>query len=292
MMTGFRRSRVARVLHSHLHYLETGHGRPVLLLHGNPTSSFLWRHVLERAGDSPGHRWIAPDLIGMGGSGKPDIDYRLADHIEFVEAFVDGLGLAELVLVAHDWGVAIALDLLRRRPELVRGVAFMETHLRAVPSWEAFDSGGRTLFGQLRTPGVGEQLALEDNVFIDTLLPAALTNATNVELSAYAEPYPTPASRRPLLQWAREIPIGGEPADVAARFAANLENLVDSDVPKLLLHADPGMLVGPDLVAWCRANLSSITVVDVGGPAGHFLPEDRPAEVADALIEWVQSLDP
>ncbi len=100
------------------------------------------------------------------------------------------------------------------------------------------------------------------------------------------------ASRCPLLQWAREIPIGGEPADVAARFAANLANLVDSDVQKLLLHAEPGMLVGPDVVDWCRASLSRLTVVDVGGPAGHFLPEDRPTEVAEAVVGWVESLDP
>ena len=286
------RSAVVRVLSSHLHYLEVGDGLPVLLLHGNPTSGFLWRHVLERAGDTSGHRWIAPDLIGMGASGKPDIDYRLADHVEFVEAFVDVLGLADLVIVAHDWGVAIALDLLRRRPEIVRGVAFMETHLRPVPSWEAFDTGGRTLFGQLRTPGVGEQLALEDNIFINTLLPGALVNPTEAVLSTYREPYATLESRRTLLQWAREIPIAGEPAEVAARFEANVANLVASDVPKLLLHAEPGMLVGPDVVGWCRANLSRLAVVDVGGPAGHFLPEDRPAEVAAALIEWVTSLDP
>jgi haloalkane dehalogenase len=282
---------VVRVLSSHLHYLEVGDGRPVLLLHGNPTSGFLWRHVLERAGDTSGHRWIAPDLIGMGASGKPDIGYRLADHIAFVEAFVDVLGLGDLIIVAHDWGVAIALDLLRRRPELVRGIAFMEAHLRPLPGWDSFDEGGRELFRRLRTPGVGEQLALEENFFIDTLLPTALINATDLELATYGDPYTTPESRRPLLQWAREIPIGGEPADVAARFSANLANLVDSDVPKLLLHAEPGVLVGPDVVDWCRANLSRLTVADVGGPAGHFLPEDRPAEVAAALIEWVQSLD-
>jgi haloalkane dehalogenase len=134
-------------------------------------------------------------------------------------------------------------------------------------------------------------LALEDNIFIDTLLPGALMNPAEAILSTYREPYSTVESRRPLLRWAREIPIAGEPADVAARFEANVANLVASDVPKLLLHAEPGMLVGPDLVDWCQANLARLTVVDVGGPAGHFLPEDRPAEVAAALIEWVQSLE-
>lgn len=278
-----------RVLGSSLHYRECGDGPPVLLLHGNPTSGFLWRHLLERA-ETTGRRWIAPDLIGMGSSGKPDIAYRLADHIAFVDAFVDSLGLAGLTVVAHDWGVAIALDLLRRRPELVGRVAFMEAHLRPLPSWDSFDKGGRELFGRLRTAGVGEQLALEENFFIETLLPAALARPlTSEEVAAYSAPYPDPPSRRPLLQWAREIPIAGEPADVAALFELNLANLTASDVPKLLLHAPPGVLVGPETVEWCRDNLPNLTIVDVGGPAGHFLPEDRPLEVATAIADWLAS---
>ncbi len=269
-----------------MHYREGGDGPPVLLLHGNPTSGFLWRHLLQR--DDSGHRWIAPDLIGMGDSGKPDIDYRLADHIAHMDAFVDTLGLTELTVVAHDWGVAIALDLLRRRPDLVRGLAFMEAHLRPLAGWDGLDEGGRELFGRLRTPGIGEQLALEENFFIETLLPSALAQPlTEAELAVYALPYPDAASRRPLLQWAREIPIAGEPPDVADLFNQNLASLVESEVPKLLVHASPGVLVPRGTVDWCRAHLANLTVVDVGGPAGHFLPEDRPGEVAEAIVEWL-----
>ena len=279
------------VLGSVMAYREEGEGRPVLLLHGNPTSSFLWRHVLQRAArsDSTGHRWIAPDLIGMGASGRPESRYRLTDHLAFVDAFVDALDLTDLVLVGHDWGVAIALDWLRRHPRDARGVAMMEGHLRPLPGWDAFDEGGRALFQQLRTPGAGEQLALVENFFLDTLLPAALTaRLTADELAAYRAPYPDPQSRRPLLQWAREIPIAGTPADTSRLMAAAADHLTTADLPTLLLVGQPGVLVTPDTVTWCRDHLAHLTVHDVGGPAGHFLPEDRPDQVGDALHQWVQ----
>jgi haloalkane dehalogenase len=274
-------------------YREVGAGRPVLLLHGNPTSSFLWRHVLRRAA-SPGGaglRWIALDLIGMGGSGKPDLAYRLVDHIAYVDAFIETLELSDVVLVGHDWGVTIALDRLRRHPEDVRAVALMEGHLRPLPDWDAFDEGGKDLFQRLRTPGVGEQMVLEENFFLDTLLPAALTTAPDTTFMAeYREPFGDPTSRRPLLQWAREVPVAGVPPDAHHLMAAAAEHLVTTTTPTLLLHGDQGVLVTADTVAWCHRHLRNLTVHDVGGPAGHFLPEDRPHDVADALVSWVELL--
>jgi haloalkane dehalogenase len=331
--------RTVRVLDSTMAYREAGAGPPILLLHGNPTSSWLWRHVLDRAaagppaagppavgppgaglpaaglpaaglpaagppaaglpGDGPpaagssfaGCRWIAVDLIGMGGSGPSGRGYRLADHIAYVDGFIEALGLRRPVLVGHDWGVAIALDRLRRHPEEVRGVAFMEGHLRPLPGWDAFDEGGRELFQRLRTPGVGERMVLDENFFIDTLLPAGLVRRlAEDELAAYRAPYPDPASRLPLLQWAREIPVGGEPAGVAARMDAAITYFYASRVPKLLLHPNPGVIITAATVAWCRASLPSLTVTEIDGPAGHFLPEDRPGEVAFALRDWVALL--
>lgn len=274
------------VLGSHMAYRAVGDGPPVVLLHGNPTSSHLWRHVLARAG--AGHRWVAPDLIGMGASGRPDIAYALADHLAYVEGFLDALGLDRPIVAGHDWGVAIALSLLGRRP--VRGVAIMEGHLRPLPGWDAFDDGGRELFQRLRTPGVGERMALDDNFFLDTLLPAAMP--ASADLAPYRAPYPTPASRRPLLAWARQIPVGGEPAGAAALMAAAADHLTTTDVPVLLVHGEPGVLVTAETVAWCRSQVRNLTVADVGGPAGHFLPEDRPREVAEALTAWVGSVPP
>ncbi|SDS38182.1 haloalkane dehalogenase [Friedmanniella luteola] len=273
-------------------YREAGAGRPVLLLHGNPTSSFLWRHVLRRAaaGEPGAGRWIAPDLIGMGSSGKPDLAYTFADHALFVDGFIEALGLTDLVLVGHDWGVALAVDRARRHP-VVRGLALMEGHLRPLPGWEAFDEGGRQLFQQLRAPGTGERMVLQENFFLDTLLLAALLRPLGPdELAVYRAPYPDPAARRPLLQWARAIPVAGEPDDVTRRLTAGAQHLATTSVPTLLLHGDPGVLVTADTVTWWRRHVPALTVADVGGPAGHFLPEDRPEAVADALLAWVQDL--
>lgn len=286
------RSRTVDVLGSRMHYRETGGGNPVVLLHGNPTSSWLWRHVLHHgAAAAPGTRWIAPDLIGMGASATPDLPCSLADHIAHVDGFVEALGLDDVVLVGHDWGVAIAMDHLRRHPAKVRGIALMEGHLRPLPGWEAFDDGGRDLFQRLRTPGVGEQVVLEEDFFLKTLLPAALVRPLDSEeLSVYRTPYPDAASRRPLLAWARQIPIAGEPAAAAQTVQLAVEHLQETEVPVLLVHGQPGVLVGEAVLAWCREHIRSLEVVDVGGPAGHFLPEDRPEQVAQALAGWVGAL--
>lgn len=272
-----------QVLDSTMRYAETGTGRPVLLLHGNPTSSYLWREVVPRL---PGRR-IALDLIGMGGSGKPDIGYRLADHIRYVEAFTDAVGLDDFVLAAHDWGVAIGFEYLRRHPGRVAAFAFMEGHVRPVPGWHRFDEGGREIFQALRTPGVGERMVLEENFMIDKLLPGGMhRDLTEAELAVYREPYPDARSRRPLLQWAREIPVEGEPADVAELLTEALEHAAGTPIPKLLVHGEPGAVIDAENVEWCRSRLPGLEVAGVG-TASHFLPEDRPAEVADALASWI-----
>lgn len=271
--------------HPPLHHIETGAGTPVVFLHGNPTSSHLWRGVLPLL--PPGLRLIAPDLIGMGASDKPAIDYTLPQHIAYVEDLLDALELTGVVLVAHDWGVAISLDLLRRHPGRFTGFAFMEGHLRPLAGWDAFDAGGRDLFRRLREPGTGERMVLEENFLVETLLPNAVTRPLAPDdLDAYRRPYPDPPSRRPLLQWTREIPIGGQPAHSAEILGRGWEHLCASPVPKLLIHARPGAVVTPATVDECRASLPNLTTYDAG-PGGHFLPEDAPSEVATALTRWL-----
>ena len=263
-----------------------GTGRPVVFLHGNPTSSFLWRKVVPRL-LGPDRRLVLVDLVGMGDSGKPPIEYRLTDHIDHVDALLDALDLPAVDLIAHDWGVAIAFACLHRHPERVRSLAFMEGHLRPLPGWDAFDEGGRDLFRRLRTPGVGEQMVLADNFFIETLLPAAIRGLTAEELTAYAAPYPTPESRRPLLQWARQIPVAGDPADVATLLPRAVAAAARASVPLLLVRARPGAVVGDDAVAWLTGHLPALTVAEVG-PAGHFVPEDRPGPLAEVLDDWLR----
>ena len=258
-----------------LHHRESGTGPPVVFLHGNPTSSYLWRDIRPVL---TGHRSIAVDLIGMGDSAKPDIAYRLTDHIAYVEAFLDELGLRNVTVVAHDWGCAIALGLSRRRPDLVGALALMEGHLRPLPDWTTVE-----VFRAIREPGVGERMVLGENFLLDTLLPAALPGS---DLSEYRRPYPDPASRRPLLRWTREIPVAGDPPEVAELLTAGWAALAQRQIPKLLLYATPGAVIGADVVRWAVETQPGLATVHVGA-GGHFLPEERPDEVAAALFEWL-----
>lgn len=277
------------VLGTSMHGREVGAGDPVLFLHGNPTSSFLWRNVLGPVAAS-GRRCLALDLVGMGGSGKPASAYRLADHVAHVDAAVDALGLSDVTLVGHDWGAVIALDHARRFPHRVRGVAFLEGHLHPVDRWDDLDEGARGLFGALRTPGVGERMAIEENALVETVLPAGMLRTLSpAEWDAYRAPFRDPADRLPLWRWPLEIPIEGEPADVAALVRANQGVIADPAMPTLLLHGRPGAVVGAAEVAWCRTHGRAQTVADVG-PGIHFLPEDAPDGIAAALVGWLDGL--
>ena len=261
-------------------------GRPVVLLHGNPTSSHLWRHALSAAEQAADLRsWTAIDLIGMGRSGKPDCPHPI-DHSRYLNACLDALQIDDVTLVGHDWGAALAVDWARRHPHRVRSVAVMETHLRPLRSWSDLDEGGRNLFQRLRSTPTGEDMVVRDNFFLDTLLPAALPQLDQTDLTVYRKPFRDSASRRPLLQWARQIPVAGEPPDTAATLQANLDFLSGTALPVTLFHAAPGVLITADTVQWFRKVVPHARIVDVGGPAGHFLPEDRPAHLAAALLEW------
>jgi haloalkane dehalogenase len=279
------RSRTVAVLGSWLHYLEWGDGAPIVFLHGNPTSSYLWRHILPYA--APHGRCLAVDLIGMGRSGKPSIVYRLRDHIAYIDAFIDALGLDDITFVMHDWGVALGLHYLTRHPTRTRAVAFMEGHLHPIARWDDFDAGARSMFAALRREPDGRRLVIEENFLIEKVLPSGMHHAlTAAEWEAYRAPYLAPPSREPLWRWPQEIPIAGEPIDVRAIVSGYQAYLPESGIPKLLIHAQPGAVIGAAEVAWCEAMLSNLTVVDVGAGI-HFLPEDQPDAIGVALARWL-----
>ncbi|MBK3577080.1 haloalkane dehalogenase [Streptomyces sp. MBT65] len=281
-------SHVTRVLDSTMSHRESGTGAPIVFLHGNPTSSYLWRNVLPRVTSG---RLLAPDLIGMGASGKPDIAYSFADQARYLDAWFDALGLRDAVLVGHDWGGALAFDWAARHPDRVRGIAFMETIVKPM-TWEEFPEGGRELFRAIKTAVVGEAMILDENAFIEQALPAAsATPLTPADLTAYREPYPTPESRRPLLRWARSMPLGGEPADVVTRIEAYDHWLKSSpDVPKLLLTfaPGPGAMTHEEVVSWCADNIAALEIEHADTVAGHHTPEDRPEVIAGAISAWVE----
>jgi haloalkane dehalogenase len=272
---------------SFMAYTEVGAGGvPVVFLHGNPTSSYLWRKVVPQVAGQA--RCLAPDLIGMGASGKPDIGYSFADHVRYLDAWFEALALAEVVIVGHDWGGALGMDWAARHPGRVRGVALIETFLRPM-RWEEFPPQGAELFRSFRSPK-GEEMILQNNLFIEFNLPRGVTGGLAADdHDVYRAPYPDPASRKPLLVWPREIPIDGEPADVHERMLTYGRWMADTpQVPKLLMTIEPGVGMGsPEMAAWAKDTFASVEVESVG-PGGHHAPEDQPEAIGSAVARWLR----
>jgi haloalkane dehalogenase len=279
------------VLDSFMVFRDVGAGADVVFLHGNPTSSRVWRDVLPHVAER--RRGLAPDLIGMGESGKPDIPYRFADHARYLDAWFEALALGEVVLVGYDWGGSLAMDWAARHPDRVRGLVVFETFLRPL-DWNEWSPRGEELFRALRTPGVGEKMVLEQNEFLARSLSNGIQRRIgDDERAAYNSPYADPASRRPLLQWTREIPVAGEPPDVTAVVSRYDIWLASTPaVPKLLLSFDPpserqpSPTGSPAMVEWARANVTALEVVALGS-AGHHAPEDLPHEIGTAIVAWL-----
>jgi haloalkane dehalogenase len=271
-------------LDSTMHYEEAGAGDPIVLLHGNPTSSFLWRKVIPgMAGEG---RVLAPDLIGMGRSGKPDIGYRFVEHARYLDAWFDALALERVTLVGHDWGGGLGFHWARRHHDRVTAMAFMETIVRPT-SWAEFPEAAREIFQGFRTPGTGEQLVLEQNMFVEAVLPGAMLHQlTAEEMDAYREPFREPSHRVPTLTWPRELPIDGEPADVVELVNSYDRWLASSeDVPKLLLTFEPGAIMSAPVVRWCQENIAALEVANAGQGI-HFVQEDEPDSIARIVSEW------
>jgi haloalkane dehalogenase len=279
--------RIMKALDSTIAYVDTGAGDPVVFLHGNPTSSYLWRNVIphvERVA-----RCLAPDLIGMGESGKAaGGSYRFADHARYLDAWFGALGLDQRVtVVVHDWGSALGFDWACRHPASVRGLAYMEAIVQPL-TWDQWPGAARAIFQALRSPA-GEEMVLQKNVFVERILPASvLRGLTEAEMAVYRRPYREPGeSRRPTLTWPREIPIDGEPADVVAVVARYSRWLAASDVAKLFVNAEPGVILTGAQRQYCRTwpNQHEITV-----RGSHFIQEDSPTEIGHAVAQFVSQL--
>ena len=276
-----------QVLGKKMAYVELGKGDPIVFQHGNPTSSYLWRNIMPRL-ESLG-RCIALDLIGMGDSEKltpsgPD-RYTFAEHRRYFDAALEALGVTKNVtLVIHDWGSALGFDWANRHRDAVRGICYMEAIVRPV-TWTDWPEAARAVFQGFRSPA-GETMVLEQNVFIERVLPGSiLRKLTQEEMAVYRRPFAEPGeARRPTLSWPRQIPIEGEPADVVAIANAYAEWLAASPLPKLFINADPGaILIGPQR-EMCRRwpNQREVTV-----RGSHFIQEDSPDEVGLAIAEWL-----
>ena len=278
------RARV-RVLDTEMAYVDTGAGDPIVFLHGNPTSSYLWRNVIPHVAGE--HRCLAPDLVGMGDSGKaPAGTYRFVDHTRYLDGWFEALGLSRnVVLVVHDWGSALGFHWARRHPESVKGVAYMEAIVRPV-TWQEWPEAARRVFQGMRSPA-GEEMVLQKNVFVERILPASVVRGlTPEEMDRYRTPYREAGeSRRPTLTWPREIPVDGEPADVVRIVKEYGEWLAKSPIPKLFINANPGSILVGAQREFCRRwpNQREVTV-----RGSHFVQEDSPNEIGWALADFVR----
>jgi haloalkane dehalogenase len=274
-----------RTIDTEMSYVTVGTGHPIVFLHGNPTSSYLWRNIIPHVVE---FGWcLAPDLVGMGQSApSPDGAYRFLDHARYLDAWFDALGLRENVtLVLHDWGSALGFYWASRHPERVRAIAYMESILYP-REWEDLPPSRAPLFRDLRAEK-GERMILDDNFFIEVLLPKLIIRPlTETEMEAYRRPFQTRSSRLPTLAWPRELPIGGEPADVVAIVETYGRWLLESPLPKLFINAEPGsMLIGRSR-DFCRRfpNQQEITVSGL-----HFIQEDCPGEIGAALARFISA---
>jgi haloalkane dehalogenase len=271
-------------------YVEVGEGDPIVFLHGNPTSSYLWRNVMPHC--SGLGRCLAPDLIGMGDSDKlPDSgpgSYRFVEHRDYLDGWFESVAATRgVTMVVHDWGSALGFHRAHRFPDQIKGLAYMEAIVRPV-GWDDWPEAARRVFSGFRSPA-GEEMVLEKNIFVEAVLPGSIMRTlTDEEMAEYRRPYLDPGeSRRPTLTWPREIPIDGDPADVATIVSAYGEWLAGSEVPKLFVNAEPGaILTGPQR-DFCRTwpNQTEATVSGI-----HFIQEDSASDIGAAIAGWYAGL--
>ncbi len=269
-------------------YAELGSGAPVLFLHGNPTSSYLWRNIMPHVSDL--YRAIAPDLIGMGDSDKlvnPGTDsYTFKEHRTYLDGFIDAIVPdGAVTLVIHDWGSALGFDWARRNPDRVKGICFMEGIVGPVKSWDHWNEQAKGVFQGLRS-AAGEDMILKKNIFIERILPGSiLRKLADEEMEVYRRPFANPGEgRRPTLTWPRQIPIEGEPEDVNRIVTDYAAWLPGTEFPKLFINAEPGAILLDHARAFVRS-WKNVTEVTVKG--SHFIQEDSPHEIGEALRNWL-----
>lgn len=281
--------RFVTVLGHKMHYLEAGnHGSTVLFLHGMPTSSYLWRHVIEQI--APQAHCIAVDLIGMGQSDRPDIDYRVFDHIDYFNGFVEALGLTDITLVMHGWGSVIGFAFAQQHPEKIRAMAFYESHLRAPQNEEMLSLPVQQLASLLAHDDASYTAVVEHDYLVEKLLPrGALTKLPEDAMHQYRQPFATVESRKPLWQYVLDLPLGKQSTDVSQLINSYSHWLQTTRIPKLLMYAWPGFITTMQTVSWAKEAFPALTSVDVGEGL-HFIQESNPEAFCHAFLAWFMHL--
>ncbi|KAH8894651.1 alpha/beta-hydrolase [Thozetella sp. PMI_491] len=277
-----------QVLDSHIAYVDVGNSTAsaTVFLHGNPTSSYLWRNVIPHV--SSKSRCIAPDLIGFGDSGKvPGLAYRVADQQRYLDAFLDAVLPTETItLVLHDWGSALGFDWARRHQGRVVGLCFMEFVVPA-DSWDVFPPEVAANFRPFRDPKLGRQLLIDQNIFVEKVLPGSvIRKLTEVEMAHYRQPFLDPASREPVWRFPNEIPIAGEPADVWDKVQLYMAWLFETNIPKLFFWVSPGVIITPDTAEKFMQKLRNTRGVYLGA-GRHYVQEDHPHAIGREIAQWL-----
>lgn len=283
-------SKFMDVLGSKMHFIDEGEGDPILFLHGNPTSSYLWRNIIPFL--RPQGRVIAVDLIGLGKSDKPDIDYRFQDHSRYLEKFIELLGLKNITFVIHDWGSVLGLHYASRYEENVRGVAFMEAFVPPNVPFASYNSMGRIapLFQKMRDPEVGPDMILEQNFFIERILPGSvIRNLSEAEHNYYRAPFVDVKSRKPTYVFPNEVPIAGEPADTHKVIVDYSKWMLETNIAFLHIYASPGSFNPPAVAEWLASHIKNIETSFVGGGL-HYIQEDQPEAIGRAIADWHRRL--
>jgi len=289
-------SKFVEVSGAKMHFVDTGgKGQPILMIHGQPTWSYLWRNVMPQLEGK--YRVIAVDLIGFGKSDKPNINYTIEEHAVYLEGFIDALELNNLALVVHDWGGFLGFDYAAKHPSRISALAFMETVIPNQPLVNKKPEiapenmkGFAKVLALLSTQGVGEKMIYEDNMFIEQILPSAMNHKLSEdEMNAYREPFSKGKNRLPMLQFPREVGILGDASDYVINARNNFtQYLTSTEIPALLLTFSPGALVNQEKVDWVKSNMKNVSVKHIG-KAIHFVQEDHPQAIGLSIAQWLES---
>jgi len=280
-------SKFLEVSGSKMHYIDVGEGDPILFLHGQPTSSYLWRNIIPHLQSSG--RCIAPDLIGMGKSDKPDIDYIFEDHYQYLEKFIEKLGLRNITLVIHDWGSGLGFHYANKHRDNIKGIAFMEALIKTM-TWDEFPADYKIIFKMIRTPFLGWLMLSVANMFLNKVVPDSIVRKlSKEEINTYNEPYPSVASRKPVRTWPLQIPINGKPKSVYDIITAYNKWLTETEIPKLCLYAHPGAILKKKEIEYIVTSFPKTKMVDVGKGI-HYLQEDNPHLIGQEIAKWLDEI--
>jgi haloalkane dehalogenase len=280
-------SNFVEVIGSNIHYIDEGAGDPVLFIHGNPASSYIWRNIIPYV--TPSARAIAVDLIGFGRSDKPEIDYGFIDSYAYLDAFIKKLGLTNITLVVQDWGSGLGFHYANLNRDNIKGIVFMEAMHREI-EFDAMATADKILMRLIRAPFASWLLLGVMNSFVKRLLPDWVNRKLNrEEMAAYLSPFPTVKSRKPIYVFPRDVPVLGKPEHISHALGAYSKWLTETPTPKLFFHADPGVLIRKKDVDWIKRNFPNLTSVDLG-KGQHFLQEDYPHTIGRELASWYDNV--